>query len=348
MILSGCISIMDQKEINKKKNKISKPPVLYSKTQKLVEELESKLGSTLLCYWNSPNGSVCGNDVVAFYEILKSVKSKNELYLYIKSDGGNGKASLRIIHLLRNYFKKITALVPLECASAATMLALGADKILMGPLAYLSAVDTSLTHDLSPIDKNNNLVSVSQDELSRVIKLWNTQARTKETNPYFSLYSHIHPLVFGAVDRASSLSIKLCNDILSYHMKDKKKAALISNQLNSNYPSHSYPITISEAKKIGLNVEPLDKSLNDLFLELNILYSEMGQRAYTDFDEFNYHDNEILNIVEGKKIQVFFQTDKDWHYRKEERRWVAMNDNSSWRKNEPSGKTMKTSILHIR
>ena len=66
--------------------------------------------------------------------------------------------------------------------------------------------------------------------------------------------------------------------------------------------------------------------MDDLLQELNLLYSEMGQRAITDYDEENHHDNEITNILEGPGLQVFYQVEKDWHYRKEERRWVPMND----------------------
>ena len=58
----------------------------------------------------------------------------------------------------------------------------------MGPLAHLSAVDTSLTHDLSPIDRDNDRVSVSNDELLRVIRLWTEQAKDSTTNPYESLF----------------------------------------------------------------------------------------------------------------------------------------------------------------
>ena len=144
-------------------------------------------------------------------------------------------------------------LVPQECSSAATMLALGADKILMGPLAQLSAVDTSLTHDLSPIDRDNDRVSVSQDELQRVVRLWQKQAVKNDvaSNPYQSLFNYVHPLVVGAVDRISALSTKLCLEILSYHMKDTKKAQRISDVLNSGYPAHSYPITLREAGASG-------------------------------------------------------------------------------------------------
>jgi hypothetical protein len=94
-------------------------------------------------------------------------------------------------------------------------MAIGADQIKMGPLAYLTAVDSSLTHALSPIDRNNGAVAVSQDELNRVLRLWRESAQKGDTNPYKNLYDHVHPLVFGAIDRASSLSIKICEEILS-------------------------------------------------------------------------------------------------------------------------------------
>ena len=333
---------------NDKNIEIIRPPVLFSKTQQLIGKIEKRVGAKMICYWNSVNGSVCQNDVQAFYEILKDLKVEKKIFLFVKSGGGNGKSSLRIVNLIRQHTKELIALVPLECASAATMMVLGADEVQMGPLAYLTAVDTSLTHDLSPIDKNNSLVSVSQDELSRVINLWNRESGDMDSNPYQALYDHIHPLVIGAVDRASSLSIKISKDILSYHMKDEEKADRISNHLNAAYPSHSYPITYTEAGKIGLNVKEMDKDLNDMLLELNEVYSEMGQRAYPDYDEFNGHDNEILNILEGDSVQIHYQVDKDWHYRAEERRWITLNDKSSWVKTtfvkgKPSSKT-----FHIR
>ena len=327
---------------------VKKPPILFDKTQEIVRQLEKRLSRTFVAYWTSTSGSVCQNDVVGFNEILQKIGSQKEIALFIKSSGGSGRAALRLVHLLRQFSPRLTALIPLECASAATMLALGADEIRMGSIAYLTAVDTSITHDLSPIDKNNARVSVSQDELSRILRAWKAVGRKPDSNPYQALFQHVHPLVIGAVDRASSLSIKLCNEILSYHMKDAKKAARISSRLNSDYPSHGYPITIREARQIGLKVRPLEREVNQLLIDLNELYSEMGQEALTDYDERNYHDNEIINIIEGKDVMVYYQVDKDSHYRTEERRWVAMNDNSGWRKRERSGKKVTSSIFHIR
>ena len=312
----------------------TKPPVLMERTQPVIERLAAALGEPVFTYWNSTKGSICQNDVIGLYALLRNAGKLDRLSLFLKSDGGSGQAALRMVNLLRRYVDHLTILAPLECQSAATMLALGADRILMGPLAHLSAVDTSLTHDLSPIDRDNDRVSVSNDELLRVIRLWTEQAKDSTANPYEALFPYVHPLVIGAVDRSSALSTRICEEILSYHIDDMTKAREISNTLNSGYPSHSYPITLREAKRIGLNVEPMDEDVNAMLSELNEIYSEMGQSASTDFDEKNSHDNSILNMLESSGTLIYFQLDKDWHYRSEERRWVALNDKSSWRKAE--------------
>lgn len=318
------------------------------RTQPVIQRLSAALGEPVFTYWNSTKGAICQNDVAGLYALVRATGPVERLSLFLKSDGGSGQAALRMVNLLRRYVKHLTVLAPLECQSAATMLALGADRILMGPLAHLSAVDTSLTHDLSPIDRDNDRVSVSNDELLRVIRLWKEQAKDSTQNPYQALFPYVHPLVIGAVDRSSALSTRICEEILSYHMEDADRAREISNVLNSGYPSHNYPITLREARRIGLNVDAMDDAVNGLLFELNEIYSEMGQSASTDFDERNSHDNSILNVLEASGVMIYFQLDKDWHYRAEERRWVAMNDKSNWRKAGLAKGRVVSSQLHVR
>ena len=167
-------------------------------------------------------------------------------------------------------------------------------------------------------------------------------------NPYAKLFEHVHPLVIGAVDRASALSTRICAEILGFHLEDQARVTAISDTLNAEYPSHSYPITLREAVRIGLPAAALENNVNDQLLELNEVYSEMGQRANTDYDERNSQDNSITNILEGPQRQIFYQRDKSWHYRAEERRWVALNDRSGWRKAEcVEGETL-VSQFHVR
>ena len=328
-------------------SRLKKPPVLFAETQDVIQRIGRDIDGTFLTYWMSESGSICDNDVQAMYEVLRTLQPKQRATLFVKSDGGNGQAALRLIHLLRGYVEHLTVVVPLTCASAATMLALGADEIQMGSLAYLTPVDTSLEHSLGPLDPRNETAMVGQDELERVITLWEKHARSTDVNPFQELYKYLHPLVIGAVDRSTSLSIRLCTDMLRYHMADQAAAERIAQSLNSDYPAHEYPIMPDEARRLGLNVTSLATELNESLLELNHLYSEMGQRAVTDFDETNYHNNEIVNIIEGPGVQLFFQNDKDWHYRQEERQWVSLHNESCWHRLEKKAGRVRRSKIYI-
>lgn len=326
---------------------IKQPPLLFGKTQAIIHRLAEQLGGPVVAYWNGPRGSVSHSDVMALCHVLARLGTHEVVYLFIKSDGGSGQVALRLVNLLRQHCRRLVALVPLECASAATMIALGADCIQMGPTAYLTPVDTSLNHALSPVDRDNDRVSVSLNELQRVIRLWREQQGRSRENPYQALFQYVHPLVIGAVDRAESLSIMLCRQLLAYHIRDDAQAERIATALNGRYPSHGYPILLDEAKAIGLQAERLPSELNALLLELNGCYSEIGQKATTDFDEVRAHSNEIVSIWEAAGAQVYYQQDKDWFYRGEERRWITLNDNSGWRRIERRGRRIHRAALHV-
>jgi hypothetical protein len=332
---------------------IHRPPVLYDRTQPIIERLEAALGGPFVSYWVSSKASMSHDDVAALDHVLRGARAAGELdrvFLFIKSDGGAGTAALRMANILRHWARRLTALVPLDAASAATMLALAADEIHIGPLGYLSAVDTSIRHPLSPLNHVNDRVSVSHDELVRVVRLWREQEQeTSENpteNPWGALFEHVHPLAIGAVDRASSLSIKLCTEILSYHFTDHSRAAEIARVLNADYPAHGYPITLREAQRIGLRALPLDPEVDELLIQLGQVYAEMGQRADTDFDPRNYHSNEIRKIIETRALQLYYQVDAKWHYIETERRWTSLNDRSSWREIRELGE-QRGRVVHL-
>ena len=341
---------------------LKRAPVLVKETQAAIEKISRRLDAPLVCYWISVNGSICHNDVVAMNEILKGQKKVRQLYVFIKSDGGSGQVSLRLVNLLRRKCERLVVLVPLNCESAATMLVLGADEIQMGPMAFLTAVDTSIVHDLSPIDRDNDRVRVGTNELQRILSLWEGQAAEAHgkprkrgergapapKNPYEEIYKYIHPLVVGAVDRAGSLATMLCSQILSTHIKNEALRERIAHRLNNDYPSHSYPIVLREAQQIGLQAKEMAPELEQDLMDLNEIYSEMGQRCRTDFDELNHHDNEIVNILETGGIQIYFQVDKDWHFRQSDRTWVFTNEKSRWHVWRNVDGQMVGDQLHIR
>jgi len=69
--------------------KQKQPPILFNKTQALIDKASRMLGDTLVTYFNNPRGSVCHDDVLALFELLEKIGSKKKIYLFIKSSGGN-------------------------------------------------------------------------------------------------------------------------------------------------------------------------------------------------------------------------------------------------------------------
>lgn len=332
-------------DIHKPKIKLKKAPVLFSQTQESLKELCKILDCPVLTYFKPSNGNIWSQDLYAIHESLKIIGKVPKLALFIRSDGGAGTVSLRIIHLLRSYADKLILLAPAECASAATMLALGCDEIQMGPLSSLSPVDSSLVHQLSPVDKLNQKVSVSLDELGRVVRLWkeadkdkvesvkkSTDKSTEADNPYKYLYQYIHPLVFGSVDRHSSLSKQICHEILSYHITDKQLIEEITDKLNNDYPAHGYPITDREATKIGLPVARLSHEALEVINKLQLLYAELCNEQVTDYDRFSFHDNTIYSILETNGLQIAYNHNFDKFYLESEKRYLTTNDLSGWTK----------------
>lgn len=327
------------------------PPQRFADTQKTLRELERRLRMPVIAYWGAANSNVCDNDVVVLHELLKRRGRMKRVGFLLKSGGGFVVSALKIVHLLRQYADEVVALLPLECASAATIIALGANRIVMTPIAYLTPIDSSLTHQLSPIDEiNNQRVSVSSDELRRIVDLWRKLERDGHPNAYQEVFKYIHPLVIGAIDRSMSLSMKVCMEVLSYHMKDEALAERVSRSLNYDYPAHSYPITSQEAKRMGLDVETAAPAVDRLLSQLNLLYSDMAQSAIADIDPANYQDNTILSVVETLDCQLYWQNDRLQNYIAAERRWQTLHNRSSWRLVEqlPGHPEPRRSELHIR
>lgn len=68
-----------------------------------------------------------------------------DLFLYAR--GGSIAAACRIIALIRELADDLNIIVPYKCHNAAALMALGADRLLMGPLGELTPIDPWLGDD---------------------------------------------------------------------------------------------------------------------------------------------------------------------------------------------------------
>lgn len=84
-------------------------------------------------------------DVSAFMEVVHGLPTDGPLDLILHSPGGNPDAAESIVEYLRGRFPGLRVIVPIAAMSAATMLAMAADEIILGAHSQLGPIDPQLT-----------------------------------------------------------------------------------------------------------------------------------------------------------------------------------------------------------
>jgi hypothetical protein len=118
------------------------------KRKKILEGLESKAPqgtkAAYISFFCSDQSSIDSSDIPAFGDILLSVGDVDQLNLIISGPGGDGTVAEKIIELCRAYCKEFRVIVPNRAKSAATIIALGADEIIMGYCSELGPIDAQV------------------------------------------------------------------------------------------------------------------------------------------------------------------------------------------------------------
>jgi Serine dehydrogenase proteinase len=119
---------------------------------KYIRQLRELSGRAIIVYasaWLQQGGAgnqdylVEARDVHAMMEVCHGVEER-ELDLIIHSPGGNPQAAEQMMNYLRTQFDYIRAIVPLQAKSAATMIALGCDEIVMGLHSEVGPIDPQI------------------------------------------------------------------------------------------------------------------------------------------------------------------------------------------------------------
>ena len=85
------------------------------------------------------------SDIEEFASLVADIDSKEkEIDIILQSNGGYLKSAHKIIELLRSRFEKVNFLIPLKAYSAASMMCMSADEIVMTPESSLSPFDVQI------------------------------------------------------------------------------------------------------------------------------------------------------------------------------------------------------------
>jgi hypothetical protein len=296
----------------------------YANRLALIRQIQKARKSTVITYITStkPNLEVqmAMDAVRRFYDHLTE---KPQIDLFIHSNGGDGTVPWRLVTLIREFTDKFNVLVPHRAFSAATLTALGADKIVMHPMGMLGPTDPTVTNPFNPPDPTNpqRRVGISVEDVTAYIALIKEDAGIQHEDElvqaFLKLAEHVHPLALGNVKRSLSQSRMMARKLLSLHMdsaKDEHKIDEIVDNLTSKLFYHGHPINRVEAQKqVGMaNIEwptaAVEKAMWRLYLDY-----EQETKMETRFDfpsefvaEFPTMNAGEKNITSPKELSIAY------------------------------------------
>ena len=214
--------------------------------QLLVSDIEKETERPLVVYFASANESINGHDasinrydVEDLYEVTKEIKKSKEIDLFLQTFGGDVDATEKIINFLRERFRSYRVVVPNWAKSGGTMIALAAEKIIMGTISELGPIDPQ--YDGAPCE----LLKDDKDQPS-----------------------HFREEMRLTVERAKNLAQE--------YLEGKVESGKLKNVVEKiaspyGYGSHAAAIDFHEAKEIGLHVHLL-KEDDPLWQKIWFLY----------------------------------------------------------------------------
>ena len=208
-------------------------------------------------------------DIDGFSDLIQSVKEEsNSVDVLLHSPGGRPDATERLVELLRSQFTKVDFLIPHSAYSAATMLALSGDNIILHPNAILGPIDPQINGVPARMIKN------SFEKIKKTIDKEGPEALL----PYIPLIEKYSLDLLELCEDSEKLSIELVSSWLKkYMLKDEKnndKKIDKAVKYFSNYDEHlmhSRPLSMKKLSELGLKIRLADDTLQDLLWEAHIL-----------------------------------------------------------------------------
>lgn len=260
--------------------------------QELYKQVELKRGRPLITYVTSIRPGCpaqMAQDVLPeFIKQINKIDSQSEgIDLLILSNGGDPVISWRLISLLREKFNNIAVLIPYTAYSAATLLALGADEILMHPYGNLGPIDPQLNFT----NAQGQPMTIGYEDITKYIEFVKGIGITDQEliqKSFDRLTVEIAPTLIGFAKRSSQLGLTMGEKLLATHMTDENKTKVISETLNTKFYHHGYPLGRKEAKEIGLPIANTDIEIEDLMWK--ICEDFMGELEFNK----NFNPNNII------------------------------------------------------
>lgn len=313
----------------------------FAERKKTIAELQVKRGSKIITLLHSDrisdtpmagiNAHLAGDHLPVFHELLRRLGKMQSLDLWLYTRGGDMNVPWPLVNAMRSYADKVNVLVPFRAHSAGTLIALGADKIVMSPSAELSPVDPTTANQFNPRDPNNpqSVLGISVEEVTAFIEMAKDSIGV-EGNPNVvsilqTLTKDVSPIALGNVHRTYTQIREVSRKLLGLHMDISREEARVTDiidKLTKRLYSHLHAINRREAHNIiGLDVIDATEDEDILMwkiyqdyaaeLELNtqfnirgVLTTQLEQELTLKCGYIETTDNSFVYLTKNKLTQA--------------------------------------------
>ena len=246
-----------------------------------IELLQQERQTKAILYVTSDRhdarAQIADDAVDAFVDHLDDIGPTYKISLVLQTLGGSTPAAWRLINLVRMFCDELEVIAPEKCMSAGTLIALGADKIVMTKQATLGPIDPSIQHPLSPQIPGvagHSPCPVSVESVNSYLDAVRERGGTIDA-ALQELSRQIHPLVLGETFRSTRQIRELAEKLLTKSKKRPEDIRKLVDFLCSDSGSHDYTINRREAKDLGLPIEKCSRDLYKILKKLKFSYSEL-------------------------------------------------------------------------
>lgn len=293
----------------------------------LIHRIEELRDSRVLTYVTGdrpPTSAQIGDDAVRpIYDLLRNIGATDKLDLFIYSRGGALEVPWRIASGLRQAAHSWGILIPFRANSAATLLALGADEIMLGRHGELGPIDPILNIQrmiASPGQPEGTPLqdTINVEDVMAYLRFVREQVGLTDQDALAAslgkLAERLDAVALGSVFRTRSHIRDVAHRMLTSRAEPPSDRIMetIVETLAERVYAHGHAIGLAEAKDIGLPVEtPSDELETTMWNLLEAYEADLKLREPLDpllaiGGTDHYTEDTSIAIVESRDVRFEF------------------------------------------
>jgi ATP-dependent protease ClpP protease subunit len=223
--------------------------------QDLIKEIDAREQTSLICYVGGRNTEIDRNDVIGFVDMLHNLQDGAPIDLLLHTLGGDVDACEKLMALIHAKTGEgaFRVIIPDMAKSAGTLMALGANNIIMSDSSELSMIDPQFC-------MKDNQGNEFMHSVVAYLEAYQEHAEALRSNPK----NQLALLMLDRFDPKIVRKFQGIRDRVRTFAEDLLKrrgapASRISQELMSSarWKTHGQPIKHADATQIGLPVHYL-------------------------------------------------------------------------------------------